>query len=244
MSELKDKLNQLFKLQMIDNEILENLRHLKRLEAEDSETHKQYLDLKDVYEKMDQEIQPIVNRAEEIKEENRGHVEKKKNCEDRLFNGDTDPRDLQYLQKEREQYMNLIKKNEDELVRLMVKVDTVNIKKNEIQEKIDVLEPQYRQEIKEHESSRGSITTRVNELKKERQKFNEFEDKSLLALYQRLQRENDGVALATINDGVCEGCFVEVSLATLTHLEDDEEIVRCPHCSRILIEPDRVQINS
>jgi hypothetical protein len=244
MSELKDKLNQLFKLQMIDNEILENVRHLKRLEAEDSQTHKQYLDLKVVHEKLDKEIQPIVDRADDIKADNVKHIEKKKDCEDRLFNGDTDPRDLQYLQKEREQYINLIKKNEDELVRLMVKVDSVNIKKLEIEEKLNELEPQYKQEMGDRDSTRSELTDRVDELKKERKKFNSFEDKSLLGLYQKLQRENDGVALATLNDGVCEGCFVEVSKSTLTRMEEDEGIVRCPHCSRILVEPERAHIDS
>jgi predicted nucleic acid-binding Zn-ribbon protein len=244
MSELRDKLNQLFKLQMIDNEILENMRHLKRLEAEDSQTHKQYLDLKDLHEKLHKEIQPIVDRAEEIKAENMKHTEKKKDCEDRLFNGDTDPRDLQYLQKEREQYINLIKKNEDELVRLMVKVDSVNIKKMEIEEKLSELEPQYKQEMGARDATRQELNQRVEELKQERKAFNEFKDKSLLALYQKLQRENDGVALATLNDGVCEGCFVEVSKSTLMRIEEDEGIVRCPHCSRILIVPERAHIES
>jgi len=244
MSELTDKLNQLYKLQLIDNEILENLRHLKRLESADSETHKEYLDLKAVHDKMHEEIKPLVEHAEEIKAENQKYVEKKKNCEDRLFNADTDPRDLQFLQKEREQFMNLIKKNEDELVRLMVKVDSVNIKKNEIAEKLAELEPQYKKEIQSHEETRGALTRRVTDLRAERQAFNDFEDKSLLSLYQKLSRENDGVALATVNDGVCEGCYVEVSKATMTHMDEEEGIVNCPHCNRILIQPEHVHIDS
>ena len=240
MSQLKENLAELYKLQLIDNEILENLRQLKRIKDAESETAKKYQDLLDSKAKIDEQIKPIKDAANQIKDENAKHAEKKMNCEDRLFNADTDPRDLQYLQKEREQFINLIKKNEDELVRLMVQVDNEEIKKNDLDEKIKELEPEYAEEKKKNEETLKTLNARIDELKKERHKFNDFEDKSLLSLYQKLQRENDGLAIVTVSDGVCEGCFVEVSKSTMIQLDESEDIVTCQRCGRIIFDPGAV----
>jgi uncharacterized protein len=235
MSELLKKLNGLYKLQLIDNEIIENMRHLRRLKDNESDTKKRFLELSDLKGKIDHEVDPIKQRAKEIKDENMVHLEKKRNCEDRLFNADTDPRDLQFLQKEREQVINLIKKNEDELVRLMVSVDNVEIRKRDLEDKLSDLEPTYNTEVKEREEKIKQLSTRVEQLRKERVAFRDFKDKSLLSLYQELQKTHDGVAIVTVNDeGVCDGCFVEVPKATLQKITDSEDIVTCQRCGRIL----------
>lgn len=235
MSELIRKLGELYKLQLIDNEIIENMRQLKRYEEDESDNKKRYRELLASKEKVDAEVNPIQQKATEIKDENTVYLEKKRNCEDRLFNADTDPRDLQFLQKEREQVINLIKKNEDELVRLMVQVDNTEIKKKDILEKIGEVEPLYKKEIEDREDSLKRLTERVAQLKKERKVFRDFEDKSLLTLYMALQKSHDGVAVATINDeGVCDGCFVEVSKATLQRIPESKDIVTCQRCGRIL----------
>ena len=168
---------------------------------------------------------------------------KKKKCEDKLFNGDTDPRDLQFLQKEREQYINLIKKNEDELVRLMVKVDSAQIKKSKYDEQLNELEPEFNREIQDAKETLERLEQRVQELKKERRTFCDLEDRMLLTVYQRLQKENDGLAITTVSDdGVCEGCFVEISKATELQIQEFEHIVKCPRCGRILFKPDLIEI--
>jgi len=238
MSELMKNLAKLYELQLIDNEIIEGLRRLRRLEDTDTETKRKFVEATESKNKVDEEMNPIKQRAAEIKDENTQYLEKKKNCEDRLFNADTDPRDLQYLQKEREQVINLMKKNEDELVRLMVQLDTSELKKNEFDEKIKELEPLYNKEMEERKSEIETLRARVQELKQQRQVFRSFEDKTLLAKYMDLQKSHDGVAIATVNDGVCDGCFVEVPKSTLQKIEDSAQIVTCQRCGRILYPSD------
>lgn len=238
MSELRDNMEKLYQLQLVDSEIIENLRELKRLQSADSDIAKRYQEYTEQKAAVDAEINPIKNEAKALKDENAKHIEKKKNCEDRLFNGDTDPRDLQFLQKEREQIMNLIKKNEDDLVRLMVKVDSAEIKKSEYDEKLAELEPQFKREEEEKKESITKRTARLEVLKAERKELLNFDDKSVLSLYQKLQRENDGVAIVTISEGVCDGCFVEVPKSTMQQIADSEDIVKCQRCGRILYYPE------
>lgn len=239
MSVLIKKLGELFKLQLIDNEIIENRRRIRRLEEADSVNKKRYNEYLAKLANIDGEIKPIQDRAKEIKDENGAHLEKKRNCEDRLFNADTDPRDLQFLQKEREQVINLIKRNEDELVRLMVQVDSTEIRKKDLQDKIDEIEPEYKREMAGRLEEIKTLTARVDELRKERQVFKDFDEKRLLSKYSALQKTHDGVAISTVTeDGVCDGCFVEVSKATLTRIIESDEVVTCQRCGRILYYPD------
>jgi uncharacterized protein len=244
MSTLKDSLKDLYNLQLIDNEIIENLRHLKQLQNFESETHKKFLEYQAMREKVYDEIKPLKDHAAEIKDENTGYLEKKRNCEDRLFNADTDPRDLQFLQKEREQFINLIKKNEDELVRLMVKADTAEIKRSEYEEKMKELEPEFNRELEKRKATIEKLTSRVEELKPLRQAYGKFEDKKLMAKYQRLQKENAGLAIVTVVDGVCEGCFVEVPKSTMILIDDYEELVTCQRCGRILYRSEAASISA
>ena len=235
MSNLMKNLRELYSLQQIDNKIIGNMRRLRQLENTESEIRKRYVEIEESVAKIEVEAKPIQSKAQEIKDENEAHREKKKNCEDRLFNADTDPRDLQYLLKEREQIINLIKKNEDELVRLMVQADTYEIKKRELTDKLEELAPAYEGEQKEHEAEIKQRTAENEELKKKRQVFRDFPDKNLLTKYQQLQKTHDGVAIATISgEGVCDGCYVEVSKATLQRIADAEGIITCQRCGRIL----------
>ena len=238
MSELRDNLEKLYQLQLVDSEIIENLRELKRLSGAESEIAKRYVEFSGLKAIVDAEINPIKGEAKALKDENAKHIEKKKNCEDRLFNADTDPRDLQFLQKEREQIINIIKKNDDDLVRLQVKVDSAEIKKSEYDEKLKELEPEFKREKEDKKESIEKRTARLEVLKKERKKLLAFDDRNILSLYQRLQRENDGVAIVTISEGVCDGCFVEVPKSTMQQIADSEGIVKFQRCGRILYYPE------
>jgi hypothetical protein len=160
--------------------------------------------------------------------------DKKKVNEDKLFSPSTDPKDLQFLQKEREQFSNRMKSCEDEIVKLMVNVDGVEIRKSYLYEQMKEIAPEYKKITEDRLKNKELFTKRVVELKEERKKFKNFSDKSLLATYLKLQRDRDGVAIAEIEDGVCSGCNVEVSISTLQKLGHVNELVYCQRCGRIL----------
>jgi len=87
---------------------------------------------------------------------------------DKLFSPSTDPKDLQYLQKEREQHNNMMKNNEDEIIKLMINVDGVEIKKNSVLDQIKEIEKDYKIVSEERLKRKEEYTKRIEELKIER----------------------------------------------------------------------------
>lgn len=237
MQDLQKKLAELFELQLIDSEIIENMREIRRLDKSQDPVQRKYNDLMAKKDEIGKSQEPIKRDIQEMKDKNAAHLEKKKEVEDKLFSAASDPKELQFLQKEREQLIRLMKANDDEVIKKMIEVDSVEIRKNEILDKVKEIEGEYKKVCEERDKRKEELKGRIESLKKERMKFKSFEDKALLGIYQQLQKENNGLAIATVDDNVCEGCFVEVSSATQQRLQYYDEIVYCQQCGRILYVP-------
>ncbi len=236
---MTEKLSKLYELQLLDNEIIENLRRVRILQKEESPIQKKHKMLTARLEKHNKEQEPIKKDIEMLDAENVKHLEDRKDCEEKLFSPESssDPKMLQALQVKREQIGKLMKKHEDEKIMKQIELDNIETKKRDIIAQLEEIQEEFENITREREEEKKTLTTRIDELKKERMKFKNFEDKKLLALYQRLQKENDGVAIASVDDYVCDGCFVEVSAATIERLKYNDEIVKCQRCGRILYLP-------
>lgn len=56
----------------------------------------------------------------------------------------------------------------------------------------------------------------------------------MLPLYQRLMKTKDGLALAPMHDGKCQGCHMRLIASTIVAVQSDRELARCEDCGRIL----------
>ncbi|MFH1538269.1 MAG: hypothetical protein ABIH66_04870, partial [bacterium] len=195
---LYKKLGELYELQEIDTEIILSVRQVRRLEKAVTPLQKRYKELSEKNETLKGQVEPILKEVKQLQEEMAALNEKKKICEDKLFSAGTEPKELQYLQKEREQYMNLHKMKEDKVIKQMVNVDGIEIKRREIEEKLKEIEGDYKKERKEMEAKIEELKARVEELKENRQQFRSFEDRSMLEMYREIQAENDGLSIATV----------------------------------------------
>lgn len=240
---LYKKLEELYELQEIDTEIIQSMRQIRRMEKAVTPLQKRYRELSEKNESLKSQVDPTLGEVKQLQDEMAALNEKKKVCEDKLFSAETEPKELQYLQKEREQYVNLHKMKEDKVIKLMVQVDGIEIKRREIEESLKEIEDDYNKEREEIETKIKELKERVEELKGERQGFRKFEDRSLLEMYRKIQMENDGLSIATILENeadpkdpsrFCSGCQVELARSTLSHLMEGEDLVFCQGCGRIL----------
>ncbi|HVQ19354.1 MAG TPA: C4-type zinc ribbon domain-containing protein [Actinomycetes bacterium] len=62
----------------------------------------------------------------------------------------------------------------------------------------------------------------------------------LLALYEKLRAQLDGLAVVAIKQRRCDGCRLELSATDLGHVRtaDEDEILRCEECRRIQVRTD------
>jgi predicted nucleic acid-binding Zn-ribbon protein len=55
-----------------------------------------------------------------------------------------------------------------------------------------------------------------------------------LQTYERLRRAKGGLAVVAVRNGLCAGCHVAVTAATLRQARSGNDLVTCPTCGRIL----------
>ena len=86
-------------------------------------------------------------------------------------------------------------------------------------------------------SRKANLEARQKELEAERPSLTDGIDEDLLDRYNRLFKSKNGIALVTVEHGVCAGCNMQVTHQSILEVRAEKEIVGCPQCGRILYEP-------
>ncbi len=72
------------------------------------------------------------------------------------------------------------------------------------------------------------------EILAEREKLLANVPESVIPLYNRLMKTKDGLAIAPLRDGKCEGCHMKLIASTVMKVQTGKEIAQCEDCGRIL----------
>lgn len=148
-----------------------------------------------------------------------------------------DPKQLQNLQ--------------HELVSLARRQSELEDIELEIMERVEGAQAAVRQLSSQHDEAQGTretLTTQVaalvGEIDAERQVLavdrTELAGRiptDLLALYEKIRADQNGVGAAHLHRGQCEGCRLQLPPNELERLRsiDSDEVVRCEECRRILV---------
>ncbi len=82
------------------------------------------------------------------------------------------------------------------------------------------------------------MQTEQSEVTAEREKLLASVPESVLPLYNRLMKTKDGLAIAPMRDGKCEGCHMKLIASTVMKVHSGREIAQCEDCGRILYAED------
>ena len=159
---------------------------------------------------------------------------KLKEHETRLFAGGMSGRETEYMRLEVESLRGQREALEGRVLQMLDGIDPareavarLEAKMGEASSKRDQLDEAIKAQWKEIDADLG----RREEAKKE---AIAPIDSDLLDLYENLRRLKDGVAIASFDHGVCDGCHM-----TLSPTEQEEvlgtDLPRCVHCRRILV---------
>jgi len=89
--------------------------------------------------------------------------------------------------------------------------------------------------IKERHQRMGESKTEVTA---ERAKLLLNVPEDIIPLYNRLMKSKDGLAIAPLRDGKCEGCHMKLIASTVMKVQTAKEIAQCEDCGRILYMED------
>jgi len=160
----------------------------------------------------------------------------KKHQED-LYGGKiTDIKELRQLQKVIANYEKEKENIEDELLNLMEESEELNKSVKKIEERLHEKEAYLLKCQKDMERTALEIEEIMNSLNLKREKIlSKFNDNRLLKAYEVLRKEKNGKAIVEVNSSICPGCYLDLPSDVIYHLKQNQTIIACPNCNRILI---------
>ncbi|WP_163336111.1 zinc ribbon domain-containing protein [Desulfopila sp. IMCC35008] len=138
------------------------------------------------------------------------------------------------LLKEIEDGKKSVKELEEKIVTIMEQVEELIAR---VEEEKNMLKGEKKLVEEEKEKVRNAIEA-INKGKKskdtERQKQAQLVEERLLQKYDTLRSRRNGLAVANVLQGVCQGCFMSIPPQQYNMLLKGDKMLDCPACQRML----------
>jgi len=132
---------------------------------------------------------------------------------------------------------------EEDMIKLMDGIDDVKKKIAEEKEIFKKDEESSRKEKDVISARIKEIDSKIMQLTAEREKIAPDIDKRLLASYEKVLNNRDGVAIVQVEGGTCGGCHMSLPAQIVSEAKLKDNIITCGSCSRILYLDDNDEIN-
>jgi uncharacterized protein len=134
-------------------------------------------------------------------------------------------------------YEDEIRKLEDQELELMEQGDKLKIEVAAEDKKATGTKDSISRQMTDLGEKSKVLETRLQELSKERKELAEKMDEDVLGRFERLFASKGDSAIVAIEHGVCTGCHMKLTIATVKAAESGKEIINCEQCGRILYIP-------
>jgi uncharacterized protein len=230
---LKEEIIKLINLQAIDSEIAGFDDTIAKHQATVAAREQTIAEKQEALANFRTKIELLNQKQQETKAEHDDAGARVKDRQNKMMQVQTS-REHQALLKEIEENKRLLKETEDRILQFIEQIEHLE---NEVTtlENLCAGEQQLlaedtsmvEKEIKRIEVSKKSV---VNQREKQAAEL----QASYLKRYNMLLHRRDGLAVVSINDGVCQGCYITLPPQQVNDVRRGDKINLCPTCQRIL----------
>jgi len=132
---------------------------------------------------------------------------------------------------------------EEEIIKLMDEIDKAKKKIGEEKELFKKEETSSQKEKDTINARVKEINSRLSELSTKREAIAPNIDKQIIARYERVLHNRDGLGMVPIEDGSCGGCNMNLPPQVISDAKLREDIIVCGSCSRILYIDENAEIS-
>jgi predicted nucleic acid-binding Zn-ribbon protein len=155
--------------------------------------------------------------------------------EEKLYGGSVrSPKELLSMEQELGTLKAKRRDREDELLDIMEELELARqqfrAKSGEMQE----LEQEWRRDQEQLMQEQEQLRSDIAALEQRREPVLAQIDSVSFELYQALRQEKQGLAVAKVKQGRCQGCRIILPMSKLQRPKVGQEPVRCSNCGRIL----------
>jgi predicted nucleic acid-binding Zn-ribbon protein len=231
--ELREQIEILASLQNVDREIKEKsgarevlLAEAQRREREVGQKKAEMAALKEEWEERDR-----LRREKEqvLQEEGRKAAEKRMRM-NRIKN----LKELQALQREIDQIKESNAQLEEELIKVLEELEARASALKEKEQELQKLEQEWGQRRAEIEAQVAGIEQAVTGASAVRGAIATQLNGDLIQRYELIFSRRGGMAVVTVSEGICQGCYMNIPPQLLNEILKSEKLNLCPSCHRIL----------
>lgn len=227
------QVDQLYRLQQIDDEIRDGKARLSVVIRSQSETE-ELLAARRRAEATAGELNKLRSQQTDLNLELKSLTDKAQRSEQRLYSGTIkNPKELEDLQHELDSLSRRRSALEDELIEAMIMVEDAGEEDGAAQASLLEMQTQWDQDQADFKQEQSDLIARINKLTLQRKKHLEVVSGESLQAYEVAQRRAGTTAVVLMRNNRCRGCLVTVP-ANLVKAVDEGQLVQCDSCSRIL----------
>ncbi|PIU41615.1 MAG: hypothetical protein COS99_04705 [Candidatus Omnitrophica bacterium CG07_land_8_20_14_0_80_42_15] len=123
---------------------------------------------------------------------------------------------------------------EDGIINLLDKIEEIEKIKEQGKEQLKVEQKKLEGEKKVISEGAKKIEEELSMLKAKRKEVSEKVDKTILAKYERILYNKDGLALVPVRGNACQGCFLNLPPQVINEIKMKKDFVFCESCARLL----------
>lgn len=155
----------------------------------------------------------------------------------RLDSGSGSSKDLTALQSELASLAKRRSDLEDVELEVMERMETLNVRRAEHQEAAETLTTSLNTLSEKRDAELAGIKTEEETVRKERGEMAGGIDAALVASYDKIRANHNGVGAGALHQKRCEACRMELNPRDLADIAKraEDDVVRCEECGRILV---------
>ena len=155
--------------------------------------------------------------------------------EKKLYEGSVkNPRELMSLQHEIELIKGQHGEREEQLLAVMLKVDTAQQDVTSKQSELKAMERDWQEEQKRLSMEQTELEANLATLAQKRESLRSLTDSVSLKAYDELRYVKQGLAVAKLVQGRCQGCRISLPMSDQQKARMGHKLATCSNCGRIL----------
>jgi predicted nucleic acid-binding Zn-ribbon protein len=231
---MRETLDILFRLQKLDDEISDVEREQATIPGDKEEIDGRLKEMEQAIQTIKDESIGIAKLRDEKEIDLKQIGEQINKFQGQLYQVKTN-REYETLQHEIDALKEKSSKVEDEILELLENTERISATASEEERKL----AEYRREA---EKDKAELDARAKELmdriavkRDERKRLVVDIDAALLARYDRIRANKAGLAVASVQNGACGGCFRRIPPQEIQELKQMQRIITCEGCGRLIV---------
>ena len=146
-------------------------------------------------------------------------------------------KEYQAALKEIDETQKEVSRNEDSMLEVMERIEVLGREVKDLEQEVAGRRKKMEEDVAVLQRESEQLRSRLDRLEKVRKKVRERIDADLLKRTDFLFEKQAGIAVAAVENGVCQVCHLNIPPQKFIELQRDEAILQCPHCHRFLYWP-------